>query len=143
MTLTATKAHHQFMPVLAAVSKSQATYGHKPIQLIYTDNVQGDKAELERTLPQLKADVVPVPDVSALEALSIPRDVNVKLPSSAFQVNTRLCSIMDCLSDGTDLYAAVDMEWHVDCTNGIQGKVALVSIAIEGDVSLVPVSTVV
>lgn len=140
MTLTATKAHHQFMPALAAVSKSLATYGHQPIQIIYTDNVHSDKAELERTLPQLKADVVPVPDISALETLSIPRDFNINILSSAYQVNMRLSSIMDGPDDGADIYAAVDMEWPVDRANGIQGKIAIVSLAIEGDIFLMPVS---
>lgn len=140
MTLTATKAHHQFMPALVAVSKSLATYGHQPIQIIYTDNVRGDKAELERNLPQLKADLVPVPDISALETLSIPRDFNINILSSTFQVNTRLGSIMNGPDGGDDIYAAVDMEWPVDRENGIRGKIAVISLAIKGDIFILPVS---
>lgn len=141
MVLTPTKAHNQFMPALARVSESLATYGHEPIQLVYTDNVRGDKAELEKTLPELKADVIPVPDISTLVKLTVPPEYNVSTLSSTFQINTRLNSIMDCLKDGVDdLFTAVDMEWPVDRVNGIQGKIALVSIAVQQDIFLIPVS---
>jgi len=47
MTLTINKAHHQIMPALAAIPASLQMYGHSEVELMYTDNVQGDKAELE------------------------------------------------------------------------------------------------
>jgi hypothetical protein len=46
---------------------------------------------------------------------------------------------MDDLRDGEDIYVAMGMEWAVDCINGIQGRIALVSIAYESNIFLLPV----
>jgi hypothetical protein len=67
MALGLSKAHHQYVPAIAAIPKSLETYGHEPLEIIYTDNVRGDKAELEAFLPELKRDVVPVPDRSYID----------------------------------------------------------------------------
>ncbi|OBZ79508.1 hypothetical protein A0H81_01196 [Grifola frondosa] len=119
MIMTPTKAHDQFMPALRAVSDSLKTYGHGPIELVYTDNVPGDKPELEHLLPSLLNDVISVPDSSSLEHLTLPLDCNIVMLSSAFQVNTRLGSIIASLRIKEDLYAAVDMEWSVDLESEI------------------------
>lgn len=139
MVLTPNKGHNQFMPALAAISKSLQTYGHGPIQLVYTDNVRGDKAELERVLPSLRHDIVSVPEISSLEKLVIPSEWNITILSSAYQVNTRLNSLVDDLRDGDDLFIACDSEHPVDRANGIQGKVALLSFALNLDIFLIPV----
>lgn len=138
MTLTLSKAHHQFMPAIAAIWKSLDTYGHHPVQVAFTDNVWSDKAELENVLPALRHNVIPVPDVSSLKHLILPMK-DVILLSSAFQVNTWLNSIMDSIPAGGELYVAMDMEWSVDQSNGIQGRVALISIALNSDIFLLPV----
>ena len=136
--LTLTKAHDQFMPSLENVSKSLETYGHQPVQLVFTDNVRGDKAELERVISSLRKDVVPVPE-SSLEKLVVPVDWNVSILLSAYQVNTRINSILDVLGDGEDLFVAVGMEFPVDRTHGIQGKVSLISIGLDHEIFLLPV----
>jgi hypothetical protein len=139
MALGLSKAHHQYVPAIAAIPKSLETYGHEPLEIIYTDNVRGDKAELEAVLPELKRDVVPVPDRSSLQTLTVPSEWKVVILSSTYQVNTRLSSIMDDLRDGEDMYVAMGMEWAVDRINGIQGRIALVSIAYESNIFLLPV----
>ena len=47
MTLTINKAHGQCMPALAAIPKSLWKYRYSDTELVFTDNVHGDKAELE------------------------------------------------------------------------------------------------
>ncbi|KAG6836301.1 hypothetical protein H0H93_009317 [Arthromyces matolae] len=139
MTLTHSKAHSQFMPALKAISTSLETYGHRPITAVMTDMPRIDKPELENTLPSLLADVVPVPDITTLPKLTIPTsEWNVTELGSRFQVNTRLNTIMGNLSDAEDFHVALDMEWSVDIENGIQGQVALVSIAFNHEILLIP-----
>ena len=119
---TPTNAHNQFMPALAEISNSLKTYGHSPLQIVFTDNVHGDKPELERVFPELLAGVTPVPDSSSLEHLGLPEQgsgCDIVILSSSFQVNTQLNSIMDDISGGEDVFVALDMEWPVDHTNGI------------------------
>ncbi|KAG6894804.1 hypothetical protein C0992_004572, partial [Termitomyces sp. T32_za158] len=138
MVLTPSKAHAQFMPALQAISKSLETYGHKPIGAVMTDMPRIDKPELERTLPSLLTDVVPVPDIAALPKISIPIEWNVTQLSSRFQVNTRLNTIMDGLAKDEHFFVAMDMEWSVDIESGIQGQVALISMAFEHEIFLIP-----
>src|SRR6266487_4754492 len=71
MTLTATKSHDQFMPALSMIPHSLHKYGHHDVELVFTDNVHGDKAELERVFPSLLSNVSPVPR-SSLPVISIP-----------------------------------------------------------------------
>ncbi|KAG6886800.1 hypothetical protein C0992_002307 [Termitomyces sp. T32_za158] len=138
MVLTPSKSHVQFMPALKAISKSLEMYGHKPISAVMTDMPRIDKPELENTLPSLLTGVVPVPDIATLPKITVPNEWNVTQLSSRYQVNTRLNTIMDSLSENEDFYVAMDMEWSVDLENGIQGRVALISIAFEHEIFLLP-----
>ena len=47
MTLAINKSHDQCMLALAAILKSLRRYGHRDTELIFTDNVRGDRAVLE------------------------------------------------------------------------------------------------
>src|SRR5215471_4255232 len=114
MALGLSKAHHQYIPAIAAIPRSLEMYGHEPLEVVFTDNVRGDKAELEAVLPDLKRDVVPIPDKSSLQTLTVPSEWRIIILSSTYQINTRLNSIMDDLRDGEDMYVAVGMEWSVD-----------------------------
>ena len=140
MTLTPTKAHNQFMPALAAVSESLKTYGHDSIEAVITDNPRSDKAALEAVLPSLQKDVVPVPDPKAGATLSLPHDMTINMLLTEYQVKTRLESIMSTASGHEDVYAAVDMEWPVNTTTGIQGHVAVISVTFGKEIFLIPVS---
>lgn len=93
-------------------------------------------------LPDLLADVTPVPD-SSLEHLTLPTNFSIILLSSTYQVNTRLNSIMNDFHQGEDVFAAIDMEWPVDLVNGIQGRVALISLTFGKDIFLLPVSPII
>jgi hypothetical protein len=137
------------MPALAEIPSTLAKYGHAPVKVVFTDNVRGDKEALEHAFPSLLDGVNPVPS-SSLEDLEIPTDWDICRLGSVFQVNSRMNSIMDDLSNGessssgsgesAELHVAMDMEWPVDRDTGIYGKVALISIAYGRTVFLVPVS---
>jgi len=139
MVLTPTKAHNQFMPALKKVVASLETYGHQPIEAIFTDNPRADRPQLENTIPSLLADVVPVPNPSDLNQITIPPEISVIELSSEFQVRVHFDSILESLPDNQDSYTAVDMEWAVDRSSGLQGKVALISVTFGQDVLLIPV----
>lgn len=149
MTLTPTKGHEDCMPALAEIPATLVKYGHSPVKVVFTDNVRGDKEALERAFPSLLDGVNPVPS-SSLEDLEIPSDWDVCRLGSVFQVNGRMNSIMEDLSNGdldssgsgsrSELHVAMDMEWPVDRDTGIYGKVALISIAYGRTVFLIPVS---
>lgn len=131
LTLTATKAHNQFIPVLGAIPHSLRKYGHADMELMYTDNVRADKAELESAIPALLKDVSPVPS-SSLEPLALLPGWEVYTLRSTFQINNRINTIMEDLNDlplEKSIHIAVDFEWPVDTTNGIHGRVALISLA--------------
>lgn len=128
------------MPALAAISDSLQLYGHGPVELVYTDNVRSDKSELEHMIPSLRSDIVPILDLSSLPKLVIPQDWQILVLSSRYQVNTRLGSMMEGFDSSQDSYLAMDMEWAVDRANGIQGKVAVISIALPSEIFILPVS---
>ena len=139
MVMTPTKAHSQYMPAIREVSKSLATYGHEPIQLVFTDAPRIDKQELEINVPSLLKDIVPVPNHSVLDPLTIPVSATVVILSSAFQVNTRLNSIMSQIRHNEDFVVAVDMEWSVNRDTGIHGRVALISLTYGNEIFIIPV----
>ena len=145
LTLTPTKAHDQCMPSLSTVSHSLRKYGHGDVELVYTDNVRGDKAELEQVFPSLRRDILPVPS-SSLESLSLPDDWEIHTLSSPFQINSRLDSLMENLADipsSASIHVAVDMEWSVDRENGIHGRIALIQLAYRKCIYLIPVCHVI
>lgn len=138
MTLTPTKAHNQFMPGLTEITKSLHLYGHGEVEAIYTDNVRGDKHELEHAFPSLSKGVVPVPDISALPRLAIPEKWSRYVLSSAFQIATRMNAILD--SSSAEIILAMDMEWSVDLSTGMHGKVAILQIAFHETIFILQVS---
>jgi len=137
--MTPTKAHSQYMPAIKEVSTSLATYGHKPIQLVFTDAPRIDKQELEVNVPSLLKDIVPVPNHSVLNPLTIPVSTAVIILSSTFQVNTRLNSIMSRVRHDEDFNVAIDMEWSVNRDTGIHGRIALISLTYGKEIFLIPV----
>jgi hypothetical protein len=139
MTLTATKAHDQFMPALARIPQSLHKYGHQDVQLVFTDNVRGDKAALEHVFPSLLCDVHPV-RTSTLPPIALPAGCVPIILGSPFQVNARLNSLMETLGaypPNSNMHVAMDMEWSVDLVNGIQGRVALIQIAYRTSIYLI------
>lgn len=112
------------------------------MEIVYTDNVRGDKAELERVFPSLLCDVLPIPDSSTLPKLTIPTPWTITILATTFQINGRMNDILDevqALQDHQLIYLAMDMEWSVDLVNGIHGRVALISIAYKQSIYLIPV----
>ncbi|TCD61520.1 hypothetical protein EIP91_008291 [Steccherinum ochraceum] len=139
LLLTEGKAHAQYMPAMQAVSESLKTYGHDPIELIFTDNPRADKPELERAFPSLLKDVVPVPDASSLEPLSIPPQFTpIDLLESAFRVTSRCAEIIQRIPPNGDFYVAMDMEWPVDPDTHMQGLVSVISIAYHQGLYVIP-----
>jgi hypothetical protein len=141
MTFTPTKAHDQFIPVLAEIPRSLSKYGHGDTELMFTDNVRADKAELEHAFPALLKNVFPVPS-SSLEPLVLPRNV-VHTLRTTFLINNRINTIMETLNDippNKSIRCVVDFEWSVDVTTGIYGRVALISLECQKNIYLIPVS---
>ena len=141
MTFTPTKAHDQFVPVLAEIPYSQRKFGHRDTELVYTDNVRGDKAELEHAFPALLKDVSPVPS-SSLEPLALPPGCQPYQLRSTYQINNRINTIMENLNSlpiNKSIHSFVDFEWSVDISTGIYGRVALISLEYEKNIYLIPV----
>ncbi|EPQ50510.1 hypothetical protein GLOTRDRAFT_133880 [Gloeophyllum trabeum ATCC 11539] len=137
MVMTPSKAHNEYMPALREATRSLEMYGHEPVQLVFTDNVRSDKAALEAIIPSLREGVTPVADLSTLAPLSVPPDWEVILLSSVYQINTRFNDIMDDMGPNSKLYTAVDMEWSVDRSSGLSGRVAVISVAFNGIILLI------
>lgn len=137
MTLTPTKAHNQFIPALAKIPESLRLYGHGDVEVIFTDNVRADRHELEHAFPSLSENVVPVPESSTLPALTIPDKWSIHLLSSSFQISQRMNAILD--SSSSDVILGMDMEWSVDRSTGMQGKVAVIQIAFDKSVYILQV----
>lgn len=132
MTLTPTKAHNQFIPVISAIPKSLEMYGHGEVEAIYTDNVRADKHELEVAFPSIRKDVIPVADDASLPELLLPEvwRKSTYILSSSYQVAGRINSLLSELDNPkVELTVAMDMEWSFDKNTGVQGKVALIQIA--------------
>ncbi|KAM5545887.1 hypothetical protein V8D89_000013 [Ganoderma adspersum] len=135
-------AHDQFMPLLAQIPATSAKYGHGPIEVIYTDNVKGDKRALEMSVPPLLHEIVPVgPAQSNLEPLTIPGKWSIILLNTALQVDLHLKSIMGNHAPDQPVEVALDMEWPVDLESGMQGRVAVIQIAYWHHVYLIQVNS--
>jgi len=142
--LTSTKGHDQCMPSISATTHSLRLYGHEDTEIAFTDSPRADKAELERAIPSLRKCVVPVPS-SSMEQLVLPDDwkTHVFILRTTYQVNTRMDSLMedDLQNNGTsNRVYQLDLEWSVDIANGIQGRVALISLVHNQFIYLIPVS---
>ncbi|KAG6847920.1 hypothetical protein H0H93_004886 [Arthromyces matolae] len=143
MTLTATKAHDQCMPALAEIPHSLRKYGHGDIEGVFTDSAS-DKAELERIMPSLLKDVVPVPTSSEYPKLTIPSDWPCAVLRTTYQINTRLNIIMDELSklpDTESISLALDMEylqisWNMmDISIHLISRVKKVGVHVKADLT--------
>lgn len=139
MTLTSTKAHDQFMPVLYRIPQSLTMFGHCLTEVVFTDNVKADKHELQKIFPQLLKDVVPVPEYSVMEPLDLPDDWSVIQLTSTHQVNMRMNIIMNHHTEAKPIIAAFDVQFPVDGATGIRGLVAVIQIAYEKTVYLIQV----
>ena len=143
MTLTPTKGHAQFMPALATIPHSLHDYGHEDVRLVFTDNVHADKNELERVFPSLLQNVKPVPLSTSMECLEVPTEWTITILESTYQILTRLNIILeqlDILPADQLIDIAMDMEWSVNHSEGIQGWIALVTIAFSHCIYLIRVS---
>ncbi|KAF8328650.1 hypothetical protein F5887DRAFT_897466 [Amanita rubescens] len=133
----------QFMPALATIPHSLREYGHEDVGLVFTDNVHADKNELERVFPSLLQDVKPVPLSTSMECLEVPAEWTTTILESAYQISTRLNIILqqlDMLPADQFIDIAMDMEWSVNRTEGIQGRIALVTIAFSHCIYLIRLS---
>ncbi|KAI0683211.1 hypothetical protein BC835DRAFT_1311178, partial [Cytidiella melzeri] len=133
VVLTPNKAHDQFMPILAEIPHSLRLYGHDGVELIFTDNVRADKAELEHAIPSLKSNIDPVLPVSTLAPLEIPDGWTVFDLESDYRMRNFMNTVMEdlqVLPEHATLTLAMDMEWSVNCSAGmIHRKVAILSVA--------------
>jgi len=130
--LTLTKGHDQCMPAVAAIPRSLQKYGHEDTKIVFMDNPQSDKAELECAIRLLCKKVVPISS-SSMEQLAFPDSwkERIFILCTTYQVNTCLDSLMEediQHSKRSNHIYEFDIEWPVDLVNGIQGRVALISL---------------
>lgn len=110
--LTPNKAHDQYMPALALIPKLCCQYGHSLPKLVYTDNICGDKTELEHTIPSLCDDVQPIPASSVFPRLEIPMLWTVHRLESEYQVKLQMQLLLGELNqlETGELTVAMNME---------------------------------
>jgi len=127
-----TKGHDHFIPNLCQIGQSLKMFGHDDVQAVFTDNVRGDKNEVQWAFPSLLKDVEPVPPHSDLPRLDLPSTWSVVELSTAHQVNLRFNIIMNHQSpENPNVMVAFYMEWPVDLDTGVHGPVALIQIAYQ------------
>ncbi|KAF9231664.1 hypothetical protein BU15DRAFT_82124 [Melanogaster broomeanus] len=138
MLFTMTKGHDHFVPNLQQISQSLKMFGHDDVQAVFTDNVRGDKDEVQRVFPSLLKDIVPVPAYSDLPPLEVPSGWSVVELSTAHQVNLRFDVIMNHRNtENPTVTAAFDMEWPVNLDTGIHSPVSLIQIAYQNTIYLI------
>ncbi|EIW52507.1 uncharacterized protein TRAVEDRAFT_24023 [Trametes versicolor FP-101664 SS1] len=141
MALSASKAHDQYIPILSKIPTSLRLFGHRPTQCIFTDNVRADKLQLEAAFPSLRDGVSPIPTLSDLPPLALPPGWTSAILSTVQQVNLRFNIIMNHRTSDSLATVAFDMEWPVDTSNGIHGRVALIQIAYQQSIYLIQTSS--
>lgn len=143
MNFASTKSQNQFIPSIKAVSESLTTYGHDPIEFIFTDNPRADTLAIEAAIPSMRNNVVSVPNPTHLKQLVLLTTSNpIVVLSTTYQINTRFEAIIENMSDMSPVYAAVNMEWPVNMNTGIQGHVSLISMTLGDEIYLIPVSNI-
>jgi hypothetical protein len=139
MTLTSSKAHKFFMPVLAKIPKSLARFGHPLTEVVFMDNVHADEHDLEKIFPWLRKDIVPVPMHSVLELLTFPPGWSMIFLSSTDQVNMHMNIIMNHYTKDQPVVVCFDLKFPVDAATGVCGLVAMIQIAYQKMVYLIQV----
>jgi hypothetical protein len=103
------------------IPHSQCKFSHRDTELAYTDNVQGDKAELEHAFPALLKDVSPVLS-SSLEPLALPPGYQPYQLCSTYKINNHINAIIKNLNGlpvDKFIHSVVDFKWPVDIATGI------------------------
>ncbi|KAF8451047.1 hypothetical protein L210DRAFT_3640047 [Boletus edulis BED1] len=142
MLFTMTKGHDQFMPNMYEIAHSLTKFGHGDVEAVFMDNGCADKEEVQHAFPSLFKGVVPVPAHNTLPPLTFPKQRwQVVHLSTAMQVNLRFDIIMNHRTTDNPLAtAALGLQWPVDLSTGVQGLVALIEVAYQQTVYLIPTS---
>ncbi|KAF8432539.1 hypothetical protein L210DRAFT_3650237 [Boletus edulis BED1] len=121
MLFTMTKGHDQFMPNMHEIAHSLTKFGHGDVEAVFMDNGCADKEEVQHAFPSLFKGVVHL--------------------STTMQVNLRFDIIMNHRTTDNPLAtAALGLQWPVDISTGVQGLVALIEVAYQQTVYLIPTS---
>ena len=126
--------------------ESVTLYGHLPPLAFYTDNMS-DKPFLERCVPSLRNDVMPIDKYGNLETFEIPQspEVEILLKNTALSINDTVRLILDDVpQDDGHLVIGFDSEWNVDVSSRgtIQGRgiTAVIQIAYQNRIYVFQVS---
>ena len=140
MNFTPSKKQDDWAPILSAMLPSLMNFGHSQPKVIFTDNVQADKAKLLSVFPSLLANVMPVPQSDAFDDLVVLSNWGqVELPT-AHQVNLRFSTIMSHHSPSSPIVVAFSIQWPVDPVTGNEGCISLIEIAYQETVYFIKVS---
>jgi hypothetical protein len=127
------------------MEESLTLYGHSHPLVCYTDNM-ADKQFLERCIPSLRNDVVPIEKYGNLDAFEIPHppEVNILTKNNASSINDAMSLILDDVpQDQGFLVVGFDSEWNVEAFphGNIQrrSKTAIIQIAYQNQVYILQV----
>ena len=128
--------------------ESVTLYGHLSPLAFYTDNMS-DKLFLERCVPSLRNDVVPIDKYGNLEAFEFPQspEVEILLKDTVLSINDTIRLILDDVpQDDGYLDIGFDSEWNVDVSSHgtIQGRgmTAVIQIAYQNRIYVFQVSSI-
>ncbi|TEB37872.1 hypothetical protein FA13DRAFT_1620965, partial [Coprinellus micaceus] len=150
MHLVTTTGHSQTELALSELLKSLELFGHDPPNVMFTDNILGDKHFLEDVFSNsLRKDVIAMEAYSHLDELTIPQDLNVSVRNTPLSINEACRSILNDLPNdrGAKLVVGFDMEWNVNYSaNGRivhRGPTGLVQIAYQKHIYLLQIGDMV
>ena len=140
MNFTPSKKQDDWTPILSTMLPSLTNFGHSQPRVIFTDNVQADKAKLLSVFPSLSANVTPVPQPDAFDELVIPSNwSNVELPT-AHHVNLQFSTIMSHHSPILPIVVTFGIQWPIDPVTGNERHISVIEIAYQETVYIIKVS---
>ncbi|KAF8799068.1 ribonuclease H-like protein [Phlegmacium glaucopus] len=144
--IVATKAQSQAELALVRMVESVTLYGHLPPLVFYTNNMS-DKPFLERCVPSLRNNVVPIDKYGDLQAFEIPPSPKVEIlpKDTALSINDAVRLILDDVpQDDGCLVIGFDSEWNVEVSSHgtvqSQGTTAVIQIAYKNRVYVFQIS---
>lgn len=118
-------------------------------QVIYTDNVNADRAFLMKIFPSLSEDVIPSEKYRHLPVFDLSSDTKVEVYRTEADINQALQSILDDVpaeptQEGSNsIVVGLDCEWNIEHGFGErvvgQGPVSVVQIAYKDKVYILQV----
>ena len=133
MLFVPSKAQEHWVSALENVRDSLIRFGHSQPELFYTDNVDADRALLERIFPSLLLNVYRVEkdEGDELEVVSLPCELeDIVVLEKAEEINEFYAGVLaagqNCKDQGGVLVMGMDAEWDFELRSKAVGKTAVV-----------------